>query len=49
MSQHLAFYIAPLRDRIVRGAEAVEWLSEPDYEPPSDGIGPEGVEWWLDK
>jgi quercetin dioxygenase-like cupin family protein len=46
-SQHLAFYVAPLRDRIVRGAEAVEWVTEPDYEP-STSVG-NGREWWIDR
>lgn len=44
VSQHLAIYIAPMRDRIVRGAEFVESRSEPEYEPP---IGEEDTgEWW---
>jgi quercetin dioxygenase-like cupin family protein len=44
VSQHLAIYIAPLRDRIVRGAEFVDWKTEPDYETPSVEL-PAG-EWW---
>jgi quercetin dioxygenase-like cupin family protein len=43
-SQHLAFYVAPIRDRIVRGAEDVEWVTEPGYDPPA---GPDSAgEWW---
>lgn len=45
VSQHLAIYIAPLRDRIVTGAEFVERKSEPDYAPAQDEIGT--GEWWL--
>jgi quercetin dioxygenase-like cupin family protein len=48
VSQHLAFYVAPLRDRIVRGAEAVEWVTEPGYDPPADPV-PAGEAWWLDR
>lgn len=44
VSQHLAIYIAPLRDRIVAGAEAIDSRSEPDYDPPADP-SPPGV-WW---
>lgn len=44
VSQHLAMYIAPIRDRIVRGAEFVEAKTEPDYEPPD--APPGSGEWW---
>lgn len=44
VSQHLAFYVAPLRDRIVKGAEFVEWKTEPDYQPPMVDLPP--GEWW---
>ncbi len=43
-SQHLAMYVAPLRDRIIRGAEYVTWRSEPGYQAPADEL-PAG-EWW---
>lgn len=44
VSQHLAMYIAPLRDRIVTGGEFVERKTEHDYQPPSDPIAT--GEWW---
>jgi quercetin dioxygenase-like cupin family protein len=44
VSQHLAIYIAPMRDRIVRGAEFVESRSEPEYEPPIGEV--DTGEWW---
>jgi gentisate 1,2-dioxygenase len=44
VSQHLAIYIAPLRDRIVRGAEFVDWKTESGYQAPSGDL-PAG-EWW---
>jgi quercetin dioxygenase-like cupin family protein len=44
VSQHMAIYIAPMRDRIVRGAEFVDWKTEPDYRPSVDNL-PAG-EWW---
>jgi quercetin dioxygenase-like cupin family protein len=44
VSQHLAIYIAPMRDRIVRGAEFVEWQTEPDYEPVMADLPAE--DWW---
>ena len=44
VSQHLAIYIAPMRDRIVRGAEFVDWKTEPGYQSPATDL-PAG-EWW---
>jgi quercetin dioxygenase-like cupin family protein len=44
VSQHLAMYIAPMRDRIVRGAEFVDWKTEPDNPPAPEDSSP--GEWW---
>ena len=44
VSQHLAMYVAPISDRVVTGAEFVDWKTEPDYQAPT-GEPPAG-RWW---
>jgi quercetin dioxygenase-like cupin family protein len=45
VSQHLAVYIAPLREQLIEGAEVIEVVEEPDYAP-SGGVA-EDAAWWA--